>query len=226
MIGFSRRKGCKERSFMSHAACLAAGLCALLLSTAGPADAEDLVSSSYRHQSGTFSSSAAAGNGALTSSSEQPTYGSSDAMIGAVPTSEPVGSATSLASFLPGFWAIAVGGFPSIDLDGDLAQFFLDEDDDGDGIEDIHETGTGMFVSATNTGTSPTSPDSDGDGFDDGVEILAGSDPNDALSVPSNPAVPSLSLPLRLLLVLMLIVAVHAFSRRDTTASEVLKCQS
>lgn len=221
MSGSAPRRGI---STILHAACLAVGVLAMLICSAERADAEDLVSSNYRHQAGRFSSSAAAGSGALTSSSGQPVYGSSDTTVGVVPTSGPVGSATSLASFLSGFWPIAVGTFPTLDLDGDLAQFFLDDDDDGDGVEDVYETGTGMFVSATNTGTSPTSPDSDGDGFDDGIEILAGSDPNDALSLPSSPAVPSLSLPLRLLLVVMLIVAVHVFRRRVTISNEELKC--
>jgi hypothetical protein len=43
-------------------------------------------------------------------------------------------------------------------------------DTDGDGLKDGAETGTGVFVSATNTGTSPLIADSDGDGLSDGVE--------------------------------------------------------
>ena len=44
-------------------------------------------------------------------------------------------------------------------------------DTDGDGIPDKFETGTGIYVSPTNTGTSPTNPDTDGDGLSDGLEV-------------------------------------------------------
>jgi Bacterial TSP3 repeat len=45
-------------------------------------------------------------------------------------------------------------------------------DTDADGLLDGVETGTGTFVSATNTGTDPLSPDSDGDGLKDGPEVF------------------------------------------------------
>lgn len=42
------------------------------------------------------------------------------------------------------------------------------------------ETGTGVFVSASDTGTDPALKDTDGDGFEDGDEVInLGSDPND-----------------------------------------------
>ena len=44
-------------------------------------------------------------------------------------------------------------------------------DTDGDGIPDEYETGTGIYVSPTNTGTSPTNSDTDGDGLTDGQEV-------------------------------------------------------
>src|SRR5690606_33622392 len=61
-------------------------------------------------------------------------------------------------------------------------------DTDGDGINDGAETGTGTFVSATNTGTNPLSTDSDNDGLSDSTETgtgtfvsasNTGSDPNE-----------------------------------------------
>ena len=44
--------------------------------------------------------------------------------------------------------------------------------------------------SPSDTGSDPLDADSDDDGFIDGVEVLAGTDPNDAGSVPSLPLVP------------------------------------
>ncbi len=82
-------------------------------------------------------------------------------------------------------------------------------DADGDGILDKYETGTGVYVSPTNTGTSPTNPDTDGDGltdgqevntyhsnpnvrdtdgdgFDDGFEVTTGFNPTSAASTPDS----------------------------------------
>lgn len=55
-------------------------------------------------------------------------------------------------------------------------------DADGDMLFDPYETGTGIFVSEFDTGTSPTEADSDGDGSPDGMEVQNGLDPNDPLS--------------------------------------------
>jgi len=55
-----------------------------------------------------------------------------------------------------------------------------DEDDLGNGVE----SNTGVFVDVNDTGTNPALADTDGDGFDDGEEVAAGSDPNDPLSTP------------------------------------------
>jgi hypothetical protein len=45
-------------------------------------------------------------------------------------------------------------------------------DSDNDRLPDSAETGTGHYVSPTNTGTYPNNPDSDGDGLPDGDEVL------------------------------------------------------
>lgn len=47
-------------------------------------------------------------------------------------------------------------------------------DTDGDGLADGVETGTGTWVSATDTGTNPLLADSDGDALSDGVETRTG----------------------------------------------------
>ena len=73
------------------------------------------------------------------------------------------------------------------DLDGDTEGDACDLDADGDQLLDAYETGTGVFVSETDTGTDPRNPDSDGDGLDDGLEVNTGLDPNEynALGVPA-----------------------------------------
>ena len=45
-------------------------------------------------------------------------------------------------------------------------------DSDGDRLADCVETNTGIYVSSTNTGTNPNSPDTDGDAIQDGDEVL------------------------------------------------------
>jgi hypothetical protein len=45
-------------------------------------------------------------------------------------------------------------------------------DRDGDRLADCYETNTGVYVSATDTGTNPNDPDTDDDGINDGDEVL------------------------------------------------------
>jgi hypothetical protein len=72
------------------------------------------------------------------------------------------------------------------DIGGYLIEY---PDSDGDGIWDDYETNTGVFVSATDTGTDPNDSDSDDDGIKDGYETntgvfvsatVTGTDPNDS----------------------------------------------
>jgi hypothetical protein len=60
----------------------------------------------------------------------------------------------------------------------------LNPDTDRDGLSDKIETGTGVYVSPEDTGSSGSNPDSDGDGFSDAIEVLYGSNPNSATSTP------------------------------------------
>ena len=62
-----------------------------------------------------------------------------------------------------------------LDTDGDTQGDVCDNDDDGDGLLDIVETNTGVYVSESDTGTHPLNPDSDGDGLLDGLDLA----PND-----------------------------------------------
>ena len=52
-------------------------------------------------------------------------------------------------------------------------------DSDGDTLSDLVETNTGIFTSASDTGSNPTLADSDSDGALDSDEVRRNSDPND-----------------------------------------------
>ena len=96
---------------------------------------------------------------------------------------------------LPGDYDAAEGPTPGLVADGD---------DDGDGLADSAETGSGDYVDGTDTGTSPLNPDTDGDGICDGPHEVPGAcvngpdaDPNGAVPPPTlvgvnNTAIPTL----------------------------------
>ncbi|MCH7225024.1 immunoglobulin domain-containing protein [Haloferula sp. A504] len=118
----------------------------------------------------------------------------------------PIPGQTSRSLFLPRVNAGHAGGYfvratvdrtsPLEDLiaDSEVATLTVQEeapknvDSDGDGVPDIHETNTGVWVSDTDRGTNPYRWDSDGDGLSDGAETNTrsyvsrgdtGTDPNE-----------------------------------------------
>lgn len=60
-------------------------------------------------------------------------------------------------------------------------------DRDEDSLLNGVESNSGIFVDANDTGTDPGLADTDGDGFDDGVEVTAGTDPTNPFSYPGGP---------------------------------------
>ena len=60
-------------------------------------------------------------------------------------------------------------------------------DQDGDGLPNGVETGTGVFVNGSDTGTDPYKSDSDGDGYSDGAEVAG----TTGLGYPSDPNIPN-----------------------------------
>ena len=146
-----------------------------LLALAAPAFA-DLTSASYTLRGGHV---AAAGTSTSSASF------SNTAALGQSEPIGPAGSTIDLGTIVPGFSPILAGALPSLDLDGDGEAFFLDADDDGDGLDDVVETNTDVFASPADTGTDSLLPDTDGDGVEDGTEVNAGTDPTDPFSLPA-----------------------------------------
>ncbi|MCF7675458.1 MAG: hypothetical protein K9N23_02815 [Akkermansiaceae bacterium] len=54
---------------------------------------------------------------------------------------------------------------------GLLVRLKGDPDTDGDGVVDLSESNTGIFISPFDTGTNPANPDTDSDGLNDGAEV-------------------------------------------------------
>jgi len=79
---------------------------------------------------------------------------------------------------------LAISNSGQTDTDGDTQGNTCDDDDDNDGLLDANEANTGIYVSPSNTRTDPLVADTDGDGFDDGLEVAFGSDPVVATSFP------------------------------------------
>ena len=86
----------------------------------------------------------------------------------------------------------AAANLDQLDTDFDFDGNACDVDDDGDGLLDTVETDTGVYVDENDTGTDPLVADTDGDGWQDGQEVVAGTDPTDPNSVPGGPGVPGL----------------------------------
>ncbi len=106
-----------------------------------------------------------------------PRYAGSGASLGQSDALGFAGGSGTLTTLAPGFWPIAAGALPSLDTDGDGLAAWLDDDDDDDGLLDVVETRTGVFVSGSDTGTDPIDADSDDDGVSDGDEVARGTDP-------------------------------------------------
>ena len=58
------------------------------------------------------------------------------------------------------------------DFDGDLICNPIDDDVDGDGLNNTVETNTSTYVDANNTGSDPWNADTDGDGICDGPTVV------------------------------------------------------
>jgi hypothetical protein len=69
-------------------------------------------------------------------------------------------------------------------------------DSDNDGLLDGVETGTGIFVSADDTGSDPLNADTDGDNIPDGFEVSENTDPNDPDSGPDIPVIQPTFIPI------------------------------
>ncbi|MCI0589419.1 MAG: MSCRAMM family adhesin SdrC [Planctomycetes bacterium] len=87
------------------------------------------------------------------------------------------GVGTDFDFVLPGTDSLLTGGAVGLSNDvgpgffGNIQIDFSFTDSDADGLADGVETGTGVFVDASDTGTDPANPDTDMDGLLDGQEV-------------------------------------------------------
>ncbi|DAC38377.1 MAG TPA: hypothetical protein HA286_00095, partial [Candidatus Poseidoniaceae archaeon] len=75
-------------------------------------------------------------------------------------------------------------GMPDTLPEGYIGALVEDLDDDNDGLLDVLETDTGIYLGPGNPGTNPLVVDTDADGWDDAEELICGHDPTDASDVP------------------------------------------
>jgi hypothetical protein len=75
-------------------------------------------------------------------------------------------------------------GMPNELPDDYLGVFIEDLDDDNDGLLDVLESNTGVFLGPEDPGTNPLLVDTDADTWDDAEELSCGADPTDANDVP------------------------------------------
>lgn len=121
--------------------------------------------------------------------------------LSVVGVGSPVNGAVTLVgtqiTFTPGTDFVGTASFQYTVSDGalsDTAQVtitvvacILGTDSDGDRLDNCFETGTGTYVSSTDTGTNPQVADTDGDGLRDGDEVLGTVDGLDLPGLGANP---------------------------------------
>ena len=72
----------------------------------------------------------------------------------------------------------------SLHTDNDGIINTIDREDDNDGLPDASKTNADIFISSDETVTDPLIADTDGDGFNDGINVGNGTDPLDITSCP------------------------------------------